>query len=98
MKLENMFKKTKSLYREQSVKHTGTLKPEVPQGLLRKCNKCGAAIVTEDVKKRKLYLSEMRRIFQDPCIYKNPYDYRRGKLRGMGQRSCWRKSNGIPGL
>ena len=50
MKLENMFKKTKSLYREQSVKHTGTLKPEVPQGLLRKCNKCGAAIVTEDVK------------------------------------------------
>ena len=76
MKLENMFKKTKSLYREQSVKHTGTLKPEVPQGLL----------------------SEMRRIFQDPCIYKNPYDYRRGKLRGMGQRSCWRKSNGIPGL
>ena len=26
------------------------LKPEVPQGLLRKCNKCGAAIVTEDVK------------------------------------------------
>ena len=50
MKLENMFKKTKSLYREQSAKHTGTLKPEVPQGLLRKCNKCGAAIVTEDVK------------------------------------------------
>lgn len=42
--------KTKSLYREQSAKHTGTLKPEVPQGLLRKCNKCGAAIVTEDVK------------------------------------------------
>ena len=26
------------------------MKPEVPQGLLRKCNKCGAAIVTEDVK------------------------------------------------
>ena len=50
MKLENMFKKTKSLYREQNVKHTGALKPEVPQGLLRKCNKCGAAIVTEDVK------------------------------------------------
>lgn len=50
MKLENMFKKTKSLYREQNVKHTAALKPEVPQGLLRKCNKCGAAIVTEDVK------------------------------------------------
>lgn len=50
MKLENMFKKTKSLYREQNAKHTGALKPEVPQGLLRKCNKCGAAIVTEDVK------------------------------------------------
>lgn len=50
MKLENMFKKTKSSYRESGSRHIKSTKPEVPQGLLRKCNKCGAAIVTEDVK------------------------------------------------
>ena len=45
MKLQNMFKKT-------SRKNYIALKerPEVPEGLLRKCNKCGAAIIAEDVK------------------------------------------------
>ena len=47
MKLHNMFKKTnKSGY--ISIRNT---KPEVPEGLLRKCNKCGAAIMADDVKK-----------------------------------------------
>ena len=45
MKLQNMFKKT-------SRKNYISLKdrPEVPEGLLRKCNKCGAAIIAEDVR------------------------------------------------
>lgn len=48
MQLKNMFKKTRknkyiSLHTEE--------KPEVPEGLLRKCNKCGAAILTDEVKK-----------------------------------------------
>ena len=46
MKLQNMFKKNR--------KHYIPLKgerPEVPEGLWKKCNKCGAAILTEDVKK-----------------------------------------------
>ena len=45
MKLQNMFKKIKKTGSSQKEK-----KPEVPQGLLKKCNKCGAAIFTEDVK------------------------------------------------
>lgn len=47
MKLQNMFKKT-SRKSYISLKES---RPEVPEGLLRKCNKCGAAIITEDVKK-----------------------------------------------
>ncbi|MCI6464526.1 MAG: acetyl-CoA carboxylase carboxyltransferase subunit alpha [Faecalicatena sp.] len=46
MKLQNMFKKT-SRKGYISLKES---RPEVPEGLLRKCNKCGAAIITEDVK------------------------------------------------
>ena len=48
MKLDNMFKKTKSIVSFSSNK---SAKPEVPEGLLRKCNMCKAAIIAEDVKK-----------------------------------------------
>ena len=51
MKLDNMFKKTRIISRIQSHNVTRASRPEVPEGLLRKCNKCGAAIITEDVKK-----------------------------------------------
>ena len=47
MKLQNMFKKTSVRSHYISLKKT---RPEVPEGLLRKCNKCGAAIIAEDVK------------------------------------------------
>lgn len=50
MKLENMFKKTKLSHMESGGRRLKTSRPEVPQGLLRKCNKCGAAIIAEDVK------------------------------------------------
>lgn len=50
MKLENMFKKTKSVSAKKGYITVRTQKPEVPEGLLRKCNKCGAAIIAEDVK------------------------------------------------
>lgn len=50
MKLDNMFKKTRiSVGRKNYI--TFTRRPEVPEGLLRKCNKCGGAIIAEDVKK-----------------------------------------------
>ena len=51
MKLDNMFKKTKYSTLRRSEPRVGTVRPEVPEGLLRKCNKCGAAIIAEDVKK-----------------------------------------------
>lgn len=50
MKLDNMFKKTRIVSRIQSHNATRASRPEVPEGLLRKCNKCGAAIIAEDVK------------------------------------------------
>ncbi len=52
MKLDNMFKKTR-LPRRKGVgfadTSADTAKPEIPEGLLRKCNMCKAAIMTEDV-------------------------------------------------
>lgn len=49
MKLDNMFKKTRIVSRIQSHSAVRASRPEVPEGLLRKCNKCGAAIIAEDV-------------------------------------------------
>lgn len=51
MNLSNMFKKTKDNY--IPLKNSGAnpkeAQPEVPEGLLRKCNKCGKAILTNEV-------------------------------------------------
>ena len=57
MKLDNMFKKTRIISRIQSHNAARAPRPEVPEGLLRKCNKCGA---------------EVRRIFPCACIPQNP--------------------------
>ena len=48
MRLQNMFKKTGE--KENPVRK-GRLRrrPEAPEGLLKKCNKCGAAILSEEV-------------------------------------------------
>ena len=51
MKLDNMFKKTRQISGRKNYIHLGGRKPEVPEGLLRKCNKCGVAIIAEDVKR-----------------------------------------------
>ena len=50
MKLDNMFKKTRIVSRIQSHNAARASRPEVPEGLLRKCNKCSAAIIAEDVR------------------------------------------------
>ncbi len=44
MNLDNVFKKTSRRYIS-----IGNNRPEVPEGLLCKCNKCGGAIIAEDV-------------------------------------------------
>ena len=63
MKLHNMFKKTVG-------KEHGTSKNtkvrNVPEGLLKKCNKCGAAILAEDAVNNN-YICPKCRIFQDAC-------------------------------
>ena len=54
MKLKSIFKKTPVTKLE--VKETASqIKPEVPEGLLKRCNKCGKGIFTEDYKKN-LYI------------------------------------------
>lgn len=45
MKLDNVFKKTSPASARKRKR------PDVPEGLLRKCNKCGSAIIAEDVKR-----------------------------------------------
>lgn len=49
MKLDNMFKKPSVSSGKKGKR------PEVPEGLLRKCNKCGRAIIAEDVR-REFYI------------------------------------------
>ncbi len=49
-KLSHLFKKTNYISVKGEVA-SGEAKPEVPEGLLRKCNKCGKTILTDEVKK-----------------------------------------------
>ena len=48
MKLKNMFKKTR---RNDTALRGHDRQPEVPDGLLRKCNVCKEAIFTDEVPK-----------------------------------------------
>lgn len=45
MKLQNLFKKTKKQYVTINMET-----PNVPKGIMRKCKKCGAVVLAEDVK------------------------------------------------
>ena len=49
MKLDNVFKKTR-LPKRRSAASADAAKPEVPEGLVRKCNMCKGAIIAEDVR------------------------------------------------
>ena len=49
MEWKELFKKTRRP--ESGARNIRTAQPEVPQGLMKKCNACKAAILTEDVKK-----------------------------------------------
>ncbi len=50
MKLENRFKKVTSSFKKREESEKGK-RPEVPEGLLKKCNACKSVIIAEDVKK-----------------------------------------------
>ena len=49
MKLDNMFKKNRSTSLKRA--ESRLAKPEVPEGLMRKCNQCGKAIIAEEAEK-----------------------------------------------
>lgn len=49
MKLDNMFKKNRSTALKRA--ESRLVKPEVPEGLMRKCNQCGKAIIAEEAEK-----------------------------------------------
>ncbi|HIZ80491.1 MAG TPA: acetyl-CoA carboxylase carboxyltransferase subunit alpha [Candidatus Mediterraneibacter pullistercoris] len=61
MNLKDMFKKTSGRSHYISLRRS---QPEVPAGLLRKCNKCGAAIIAEDVKKGYYICPQCRGYFR----------------------------------
>ena len=54
MKLKSIFKKT-PVTKPEVKEAASQVKPEVPEGLLKRCNKCGKGIFTEDYKKN-LYI------------------------------------------
>lgn len=59
MNLDNVFKKTSKRYISIS-----NNKPEVPEGLLCKCNKCGGAIIAEDVIKNYYICPKCKEYFR----------------------------------
>ena len=64
MDLHNMFKKMNKKSRSTGAKNG----PEVPDGLLRKCNKCGAAIVSADAKKEYYTCPKCHGYFRMPAV------------------------------
>ena len=63
MKLENRFKKAASAARKRE--EAGNRKrPEIPDGLLKKCNACKSVIVAEDVKKGQYICPKCRHYFR----------------------------------
>ena len=83
MKLSNMFKKTDR--KNYITIHTSEKKgkPEVPEGLLKKCNACKAAIVTEDVQNNDYICPKCHNYFRVHAprgLIKGGDDRRRGEL------------------
>ncbi|MDD7210386.1 MAG: acetyl-CoA carboxylase carboxyltransferase subunit alpha [Lachnospiraceae bacterium] len=54
MKLDSIFKKT-PVTKQKIKENPNEIRPEVPEGLLKRCNKCGKGIFTEDYK-NNLYI------------------------------------------
>lgn len=68
MQLHNMFKKTKERYIPlEKTTPACRMQPEVPEGLLRKCNKCGKAILTTEVKEQHYICPKCGAYFRLPA-------------------------------
>ena len=64
MKLKNMFKKTR---RDDTVLRMHGRQPEVPDGLLRKCNVCKEAIFTDEVQRNDCICPKCGNYFRIPA-------------------------------
>ena len=65
MRLHNMFKKTGE--KITSIHSRNRRKPEAPEGILKKCNKCGAAILTDEVINGKYMCPKCHGYFRIPA-------------------------------
>ena len=65
MRLHNMFKKTGE--KITSIHSRNRRKPEAPEGILKKCNKCGAAILTDEVITGKYICPKCHGYFRIPA-------------------------------
>ena len=65
MRLHNMFKKTGENI--TSIHSRNRRKPEAPEGILKKCNKCGAAILTDEVINGKYICPKCHGYFRIPA-------------------------------
>ena len=65
MRLHNMFKKTGE--KITSIHSRNRRKPEAPEGILKKCNKCGAAILTDEVIDGKYICPKCHGYFRIPA-------------------------------
>ena len=65
MRLHNMFKKTGE--KITSIHSRNRKKPEAPEGILKKCNKCGAAILTDEVINGKYICPKCHGYFRIPA-------------------------------
>ena len=62
MKLKSIFKKT-PVTKTEVKEAASQVKPEVPEGLLKRCNKCGKGIFTEDYKKNYIFVQSAEATF-----------------------------------
>lgn len=65
MRLHNMFKKTGE--KITSIHSRNRRRPEAPEGILKKCNKCGAAILTDEVITGKYICPKCHGYFRIPA-------------------------------
>lgn len=70
MQLNQMFKKTKDNYipLRSADNAASQAKPEVPEGLVRRCNKCGKAIFSDEVKANYYICPKCEGYFRMPAL------------------------------
>ena len=82
MEWKELFKKTRRP--ESGARNIHTAQPEVPEGLMKKCNACKAAILTEDVKKNYYICPKCHNYFRVHALPAGGDDRRSGEVLRSG--------------